>query len=79
MENNGVNEKKKSKKSIIVVILSLVLLIGVFLLAVGALTDTDTGTDILPEEDSVQMESEKKMELSITLSQSAALVPFNNI
>ena len=68
MENNKTKEKTASKKSLIVVILSLVLLIGVFLLAVGDLTDTDTGTDILPDEEAVQMENEKKEGFPLSFS-----------
>lgn len=68
MENNVVKEKNKSKKSIAVVSLSLVLLVCVFFLAVSALTDTDTGTDILPEEESVQIESEKKEGFPLSFS-----------
>ena len=68
MENNVIKEKNKSKKSIAVVSLSLVLLVCVFFLAVSALTDTDTGTDILPEEESVQIESEKKEGFPLSFS-----------
>ena len=68
MEKNKKEEKRKSKKSLVVVMLSLVLLVGVFLLAVSALTDTDTGTDILPEDETVQMESEKKAGFPLSFS-----------
>lgn len=67
MENNKAKEKN-SKKSLVIVFLSLVLIIGVFLLAVSVLTDNSTGTDILPEDGTVQMENGKKEGFPLSFS-----------
>lgn len=68
MENKQIKKNKSSKKSLVIVILSVVLLVGVFIFATGVLSDTDTGTDILPSEENMQIESGKKEGFPLSFS-----------